>query len=37
MSDKFPRKYKRVPELGEIDPNDVVAVQKAREQAARDR
>lgn len=34
---KWPREYERVPGLDEIDPNDFVALTKAREQWVRDR
>ena len=34
---KWPRSYERVPDLNDVDPNDIVAVIKAREQRVRDR
>jgi hypothetical protein len=37
VPNKWPRKYERVTELEDVDPNDFVALTKARHQRARDR
>ena len=34
---KWPRKYERVTELEDVDPSDMVALNKARDQRVRDR
>lgn len=37
VPNKWPRKYERVTELEDVDPNDLVAFTKARHQRERDR
>ena len=37
VHNKWPRRYERVPDLEEVDQEDMVAVAKARHQRVRDR